>query len=54
MYNLSEGENLVKYNPVYTLSTHTHRFPQQTPTGQVTVRWEWYKQEFKNISPHVR
>ena len=53
MYNLALGTNLVKYNPIYTVSDRPNislRKPVTTPV----IRWEFYKMEFKNISPHTR
>ena len=48
MYDLALGTNLVKYNPIYTVSDRPNialRKPVSTPV----VRWEFYKMEFKNI-----
>jgi hypothetical protein len=53
MYNLGLGTQLVKYNPIYAVSDLPNTAlckPVNTPA----VRWEFYKMEFKNVSPHIR
>ena len=52
MFNLYEGCQLVKYNPIYAFADLP--FCNSKPVGQPVVRWKWYQLQFKNIAPHVR
>ena len=50
MYNLYHGEDLVKYNPIYTVKTNPNN-KTPPPTEQKLIRWTWY---FKNFEPRTR
>lgn len=56
MYHLYQGENLVKVNPIYSLSYHSHglRFRQHEPKDIKNMRWAYLTMNFKNIMPLLR
>ena len=56
MYNRYHAEQLVKVNPIYSLSHHSHglRHRVMKPNDCKQMRWNYLMLNFKNILPLVR